>query len=430
MNGHPSHPDYSSQLSDAHYRPGTNAAMLVSNPPAPLYQQQQYPSSALPSPYYAQPQQQPVYPAYPTQGPPPAGLAQFSIDRTSDPERLAARLAPGSDDPRYAYSRRTGDASHPYAREPSTNTPPPYYAYRSLSSGASYPGAHLSSPYYSHTPPPPGQAPLDAGATPTNAALRPIPHLLASDAPLAGPSRTIPSYRRVSDGSGSSSPYSAPPSLANSRSNSVQDFARASPVAHEYPTFDAPVLLDPSPPFRPLSVRNDSITTKTRERPYQCETCGTSFQRSHDLKRHQRIHLEVKPFPCPGCEKRFSRRDALRRHLLVKQHPGITSDMMCEAEIPTPPKKESITPPAGSTPTPPANSDEWTTPKVEPEDDGLAPRARRPSLQKAWASEANAPLASSRAQEDVYDSGRSNSWFGASSTASSVASTYYLKEQH
>ncbi|KAI1163588.1 hypothetical protein F5B18DRAFT_619281 [Nemania serpens] len=55
-----------------------------------------------------------------------------------------------------------------------------------------------------------------------------------------------------------------------------------------------------------------------QDRPYRCDTCSQSFNRNHDLKRHKRIHLEVKPFPCVYCDKAFSRKDALRRHRLVK----------------------------------------------------------------------------------------------------------------
>lgn len=40
--------------------------------------------------------------------------------------------------------------------------------------------------------------------------------------------------------------------------------------------------------------------------------------RNHDLKRHKRIHLDLKPFKCAKCDKSFSRKDALRRHWLVK----------------------------------------------------------------------------------------------------------------
>jgi uncharacterized Zn-finger protein len=44
------------------------------------------------------------------------------------------------------------------------------------------------------------------------------------------------------------------------------------------------------------------------ERNYACQDCGSTFRRSHDLKRHQRsLHSDVKPFPCPSCGKRFSR---------------------------------------------------------------------------------------------------------------------------
>ncbi|KAK9433652.1 hypothetical protein V1505DRAFT_303359, partial [Lipomyces doorenjongii] len=51
---------------------------------------------------------------------------------------------------------------------------------------------------------------------------------------------------------------------------------------------------------------------------FKCDQCPQSFNRNHDLKRHKRIHLDVKPFPCPNCDKTFSRKDALKRHTLVK----------------------------------------------------------------------------------------------------------------
>ncbi|KAI0169758.1 hypothetical protein GGR52DRAFT_551367 [Hypoxylon sp. FL1284] len=54
------------------------------------------------------------------------------------------------------------------------------------------------------------------------------------------------------------------------------------------------------------------------DRPFKCPTCSAGFNRNHDLKRHTKIHLEVKPFPCGFCEKAFSRKDALKRHRMVK----------------------------------------------------------------------------------------------------------------
>lgn len=54
------------------------------------------------------------------------------------------------------------------------------------------------------------------------------------------------------------------------------------------------------------------------ERPYRCTKCPQAFSRNHDLKRHLRIHLDVKPYACEGCQKTFSRKDALKRHKLVK----------------------------------------------------------------------------------------------------------------
>ncbi|KAJ9155603.1 hypothetical protein NKR23_g1716 [Pleurostoma richardsiae] len=75
-----------------------------------------------------------------------------------------------------------------------------------------------------------------------------------------------------------------------------------------------------------------------QERPFRCDTCPQSFNRNHDLKRHQRIHLAVKPYPCTFCDKAFSRKDALKRHRLVKgcgsKSPGDTSS--------PPPKSEAM----------------------------------------------------------------------------------------
>lgn len=49
------------------------------------------------------------------------------------------------------------------------------------------------------------------------------------------------------------------------------------------------------------------------DRPFRCHLCTGAFVRSHDLKRHIKLH-ENKAWKCTGCTKLFSRRDAIKRH--------------------------------------------------------------------------------------------------------------------
>ncbi|KIM96207.1 hypothetical protein OIDMADRAFT_33584 [Oidiodendron maius Zn] len=72
------------------------------------------------------------------------------------------------------------------------------------------------------------------------------------------------------------------------------------------------------------------------DRPFKCHQCAQGFNRSHDLKRHQRIHLAVKPYPCIRCERSFSRKDALKRHIDLKtcgETLTVASDRPDQAEL-------------------------------------------------------------------------------------------------
>jgi hypothetical protein len=72
-----------------------------------------------------------------------------------------------------------------------------------------------------------------------------------------------------------------------------------------------PRSLLPPPPMQQLLRYSIPQPNALPDRPFRCDQCRQRFNRSHDLKRHKRIHLAVKPFPCGHCDKSFSRQDAL-----------------------------------------------------------------------------------------------------------------------
>lgn len=61
------------------------------------------------------------------------------------------------------------------------------------------------------------------------------------------------------------------------------------------------------------------MITHTREKPHQCEVCGTSFSLVKNLKRHMLLHATDRRFKCEHCVFCSTRYDKLKEHY-YKQH--------------------------------------------------------------------------------------------------------------
>ena len=68
-------------------------------------------------------------------------------------------------------------------------------------------------------------------------------------------------------------------------------------------------------------LHNHKKTVHTKDRPYNCETCGKGFLQRRFLEEHYNVHTGAKPFKCQYCPKAFGSQGTHAGH--EKSHLGI-----------------------------------------------------------------------------------------------------------
>ena len=55
-----------------------------------------------------------------------------------------------------------------------------------------------------------------------------------------------------------------------------------------------------------------------KEKPYKCNVCYVSFDKTSSLKNHmESVHEGKKPFKCPTCDANFAQKGTLKIHLTL-----------------------------------------------------------------------------------------------------------------
>lgn len=63
-------------------------------------------------------------------------------------------------------------------------------------------------------------------------------------------------------------------------------------------------------------AKQPDLSVVLEEKRFECKTCKKCFVNPHKLKRHEKIHSDVKEFKCDVCNKEFVQKVHLHKHLL------------------------------------------------------------------------------------------------------------------